>query len=244
MPSGILPWLRWLFQKFGLDVRRYTPDDFVDMRRQRLVAENRINLVLDVGANTGAYPSKLRSMGYGGKVISFEPLPEPFESLRSRAEQDKHWTAMQRAIGDRNGEIEINIAGNSVSSSVLPMLESHVAAAPESAVVGKARVGLQTLDSLYSGFETPEDRILLKLDVQGYEEQALAGAARVLSRTALLEIELSLVPLYEGQATCRRIIDILDDMGFAPVSVERGLTDPNLGHMLQIDAIFVRRSQR
>ena len=56
--------------------------------------------------------------------------------------------ALQTAIGEENGEIEIQIAGNSHSSSILDMLDTHVRAAPDSKYIGKEKDALRTLDSI------------------------------------------------------------------------------------------------
>ena len=68
--------------------------------------------------------------------------------LQSSAE-DHLWDVYPRcALGDHDGEVEINIAGNSESSSILPMLEAHLSAAPESAYEGKEIAPIKTLDAV------------------------------------------------------------------------------------------------
>ncbi len=62
-----------------------------------------------------------------------------------------------------------------------------------------------------SAFEPPA---LLKIDVQGYEEHVLAGATNVLAAVSLIECEVSIARLYEGQPSFRQMIDRLDDLGF------------------------------
>jgi len=95
-----------------------------------------VDLLLDVGANTGQFSSELRSVGFQDHLVSFEPLSKAHLGLEKAAGGDSHWTVHPRcAIGAHDGEIEINIAGNSASSSILPMMESHASAAPESAYV-------------------------------------------------------------------------------------------------------------
>src|SRR5690242_19513073 len=93
-----------------------------------------INLVLDVGANTGQFGQNLRALGYTGHIVSFEPLSGAHRVLVKTASRDKKWSVPQKvAIGGHSGTVEIHVSANSVSSSVLAMLDAHVAAAPESA---------------------------------------------------------------------------------------------------------------
>jgi hypothetical protein len=89
----------------------------------------------------------------------------------------------------------------------------------------------------------PDDRLWIKLDVQGYEQTVLDGAMQAIARTRVVESELSLIPLYEGQHLYREIIDQLEMLGFGLVSIERGFTDPTTGHVLQVDGIFVRHER-
>jgi hypothetical protein len=96
------------------------------------------------------------------------------------------------------------------------------------------------LDSLKSRLLRPGDVVWLKLDVQGYEMQVLAGAERTLRETRLIEMELSLVPLYEGQALICESIDRLREMGFQLIAVEDAFVDDNSRHTLQVNGIFER----
>jgi FkbM family methyltransferase len=134
---------------FGLDVRKLKN---IPSPAEPVVAGFRqfgIDLVLDVGANKGQFASEIRHCGYAGKIVSFEPLSQAHGELLQSSAGDPMWDAYPRcALGDHNGEVEINIAGNSESSSILPMLESHRNAAPESAYQGKGIVPIKTLDAV------------------------------------------------------------------------------------------------
>ena len=91
------------------------------------------------------------------------------------------WEAYpRRALGDHTGEVEINIAGNSESSSILPMLESHRSAAPESAYEGKEIVPIKTLDAVAGQYLKDAQAPFLKIDTQGFELQVLDGTRDIL----------------------------------------------------------------
>lgn len=121
------------------------------------------DLVLDVGANTGQYAARLRELGYGGKILSFEPLPDAHAQLLARAAADPLWEVHPRcALGAAAGTGALNVAGNSVSSSLLPMLDLHAAAAPRSIYIGQVETPVTTLDALlecgFSATALPQDR--------------------------------------------------------------------------------------
>ena len=83
---------------------------------------------------------------------------------------------------------------------------------------------------------------MLKIDVQGYEKNVLIGAAESLKKVALLQLEMSITRLYEGELLYLEMIDYLDKLGFRLVSVEGGLSDPITGELQQMDGIFVNKA--
>src|SRR6201999_3589650 len=117
----------------------------------------------------------------------FEPLSTAHATLRALARNDPSWTIADRVpVGDRGGEIEINLAQNSASSSVLPMLDAHLAAAPHSRYIGKEIVPLSRLDDLLES-TVGGRKIFLKLDVQGFEGYVLNGAEHILAKALALQ---------------------------------------------------------
>src|SRR5216683_1658365 len=144
-------------------------------------------------------------------------------------------------VGATTGEVEINIAANSYSSSILPMLDSHLAAAPHSAYLQKEKVPLRRLDDIVPA-TAPGRYIFLKLDVQGYESQVLAGATHLLNHTLAVQLEMSLLPLYEGEALMPQMHAALTAKGFDLWDLEPSFRDPATGRLLQLDGIFIRSS--
>jgi FkbM family methyltransferase len=228
-------------RRAGIDLRRYNPAFSESARLASMLAANGVDLVFDVGANTGQFALELRDAGYRGRLVSFEPLSSAHSVLQRASRHDPRWTVAPRgAVGAHDGEIDINIAGNSVSSSVLGMLEQHTAAAPSSAYVGSERVSMRRLDSLAGQFLSDSGASFLKIDTQGYESQVLDGAQDLLGRVKGLHLELSLVPLYEGQALYPDLVERLENSGFSLWAVWSGICDPRNGRMLQVDATFFR----
>jgi FkbM family methyltransferase len=204
-----------------------------------LLKEQRVNLVVDVGANLGQFAGWIREIGYRGRILSFEPLAQAHRGLGSIAKQDSLWTVAPRmALGDASGKIDIHVSGNSVSSSVLPMLPAHQQAAPDSAYVETEKVVVNRLDDVCP--LVLEDRLLLKVDVQGYERAVLDGAARVLKHCRAIVVEMSLVPLYAGQMLAMELWEYLMSLGFQAYYFNPGFLDPRSGRLLQMDGVFVR----
>jgi FkbM family methyltransferase len=209
-------------------------------RRIRLVKNFRIDHLLDVGANAGQYGSVMRALGYRGKLISFEPLSDAYRSLRTLADRDTNWETHNMALGDIEQEMTINVSKNLLSSSLLDMLPRHLETAPESEYCKSEPVKVRTLNQIYSSLVPDDATTLLKIDTQGYERQVLQGSDAVLDKITGVQIEMSLVPLYDHGALFHELMTLLGDNGFTMMSIEAGFQDPNTGQLLQMDGVFFR----
>jgi FkbM family methyltransferase len=200
-----------------------------------------VSVVLDVGANVGQYARSLRGAGYRMKIVSFEPLSEAHRMLSAAARHDPNWIVHPRcALGSAAGEVDINIAANSVSSSIMPMLPAHAAAAPQSKFIAQERVSVTTVDSLFARYCSPADKVCLKIDAQGFEKQVLDGAVESRRAIALIQLEVSLLHLYEGEELWDYFLSRMQAEGYALWAFIPGFWDLRTGQSLQLDAIFAR----
>src|SRR5271155_5120319 len=113
-------------RRAGLVVSRYHSEPAWKRQFVRQLESHQVDVILDVGANSGQYATGLRRAAFKGRIVSFEPLSGPFSLLERKASKDPLWVCRQCALGDFDGTISINVAGNAgASSSVLPMLKIH-----------------------------------------------------------------------------------------------------------------------
>jgi FkbM family methyltransferase len=233
---------RLIARRAGIEVSRTNVD--LDSKRQIVsqLESHRVNIVLDVGANSGQYTTGLRRAGYKGRVVSFEPLSEPFSILKSKVSTDPLWDCQRCALGDTDGTISVNIAGNAgESSSVLPMLKRHQDAYPPANYVGTEDSRIHRLDSVAPQILRPTDVTFLKIDVQGFEKQVLAGGkSTVRDHCVGMQLELSFLPLYEGGMLIPEALDLVYSLGFTLTGLVPCFTDPRDGRMLQADGVFFR----
>jgi len=199
-------------------------------------------LVLDVGANSGQFALELFNAGFTGRIISFEPLSSAHAALRKVARNNPKWEVAPRcALGATVGSAAINIAGNSFSSSLRPMLEPHLAAAPQSAYVGTEIVPVETLGSVIARrFPGGAPRFALKIDTQGFESEVLDGLGAHVERCAAILLEMPLDSLYGGAADLPTLFDRLVKHGFRCVGLSPGYKDPRTGDAIEVDGLFVR----
>lgn len=226
-------------RRLGLDVSRFPGTNPAADRRSKLLAGHAIDVVVDGGGASGAYGLDLRRHGYAGRILSVEPLGSSFEALRRVAARDPRWDAVNCALGEAPGRALLNVAANGDSSSFLPMLPTHMRAAPEACYSGTEEVEVVTMAALLEEHVPAGSSLFVKLDVQGFERQVLAASP--IERLTGLELELSLVPLYDDSMLFLEAISLLGDHGFELCSTDAIFTDPTTGRLLQMDGVFFRR---
>lgn len=218
----------------GFELRRHSAT-----RRQAVLAAHGVDLVLDVGAAGGGYGSQLRGFGYTGRIVSFEPLTAAFRALYAQIADDPLWTAHNIALGSEPGTATINVASNSDSSSLLPMLDAHRAAAPSVTYVAEETITVARLDDVCADLLDTAANTFLKLDTQGFEREVLQGGSKTVARCVGLQLELSFIPLYGGGMLADEAISWAYDQGFQLVGMEQGYASPT-GQILQMDGVFMR----
>src|SRR5215211_3879629 len=219
-----------LLERFG-----YRISKDASARRAAMMQALDVDTVLDAGANIGQYARRVRSAGYRGPIVSFEPLSGAFGELFAAASSDGEWDVHHVALSDHDGEAEINISHLDTWSSLLPRDDQAVA--PQLAYVATERVKTAQLDSLDA--LRGARRAWLKSDVQGFELRVLAGAHNTLRHVVAVECEIVLEPLYAGQPSARQTVDYLDDRGFRLAAVDSG-ERRDTGRAVWIDAVFTR----
>lgn len=233
--------LRGLARRLGYDLVPIRKAKALPRQLDLVLANGRITVVLDVGANRGQYASSLRAWGYRGRIVSFEPLRGAHADLQQRAAGDPQWTIAPRmALGRAEGQIEIQVSAESDMSSVLPQSAVLQQVSPTSRVVAREQVPQDRLDRAAAPFIRPDDRIFLKVDTQGYEAAVLDGAAGLLPHLAGVQLELPLVPCYEGEVDFKAMLDRMTSCGFEPHLFLPGYFERKLARQLQVDVVFMR----
>lgn len=232
--------LQNLFAAAGYDIYKRDVRFHPELCAARMAERQGIRIILDVGANVGQYASELRQWGYRGEIVSFEPLSKAHDTLSQAATGDPLWKVAPRcAVGASRSSSVINVSANSVSSSMLPMNATHERAAPNSKYEGREEVEVRTLDDLIGEVCDPAGPFFLKIDTQGYEKAVLEGALQTLARCAAVQMEMSLVRLYEGGFLFHEGIDRMRDLGFRVFAIYPGFSDRVTGENFQVDAVFV-----
>lgn len=198
-----------------------------------------VNIVFDIGANVGQYAMRIKTLGYEGRIVSFEPISSVFKSLQRNAKSSRDWDVLNVGLSDSNGKSTINIANNSAYSSLLErttLLDKNDFEG--SHYVDSQEIKLKTLDSIFYDFYKKDQKVLVKLDVQGYEKKVLKGAVNSFKDILAIQLELSFASHYKEEPLIMEMIDYLSSQGFTLIYLKP--LSPNLenGSLFQADGIF------
>jgi FkbM family methyltransferase len=192
--------------------------------------------VVDIGANRGQFALTARRCFPDALIVSFEPLAAPATQFARVFLDDRNTVLHQVAIGPHPGRAQIHVSRHDDSSSLLPISARQEEIFPGTALASVADVRVGRL----AEFVEPEEiasPALLKLDVQGFELQALQGCESLLHRFAHVYVECSFVELYTGQALADEVIAWLRERGFRLRGVHNAAYDIS-GCAIQADFLF------
>jgi len=239
---NIKEFARNFLRKSGYEINAYNFLRSHEVRRNKFLHDQKISLVLDVGANEGQYGSTIRNLGYNGNIISFEPVESVFQTLIQKSHLDSKWTTRKEALGNFDGYTAMNISDFSQVSSIL----SATGLADTTYWKGKnqEKVRVRQLDSLIDDLEIDAHRVWLKIDTQGFEENVLRGCQELMKKDNLLflEVELSVRQFYSGEKLFFEMLGYIRDFGFEIVSMQPVHVDAMKGYILQYDCILVRKN--
>jgi FkbM family methyltransferase len=200
-----------------------------------------VKTVIDVGANIGQFASEARKALPNAHIYSFEPMKECYSALlRSRA-SDSNFTAYNFALGESAGNSIIHKNSYAPSSSILNNSKILEEAFPFTKESTDETIVVKTLDSVLDGTKL-EKNILLKLDVQGYEEKVLRGGLNFLNHVSIVLAETSFYALYEKQPLFDDIYKFLKEKGFEYHGGLQNKRHPKTGEILFEDSIFIRKN--
>ncbi len=228
-----------LLGNFGLEVRRKQVREKTKL--ETLLAQYRVDMVFDIGANVGQYGPWFRWIGFDKTIVSFEPISHLFQQLSHNAKSDSKWLVEKLAVGEKEGVCMINVTGgHGGASSLLPMMEHVVKNAPDQAVIRQEEIAMTTVERMMKKYYPEGDRLFLKIDAQGYEKKVIEGIGSELQRVIGLKLEMSLAENYYGELLLLDMLPLLENMGFRLVEFENGWSNENTGEMYQVDGVFFR----
>ena len=192
-------------------------------------------LVVDGGANKGRTVARLLELLPGCSVLAYEPLPRLARKLAKRFREDGRVRVREAALGSAPARLTLNVLESATCSSLLDpeaIREKH----PDKPMDVAQRVEVQVvrLDA-----DLGDEPRLLKLDLQGYELEALRGAEGLLGEIRGVLCEVSFTDMYRGQPLAGEVIAWMEARGFRLRGLYRPWFD-EAGRLTAVDALFER----
>jgi FkbM family methyltransferase len=201
--------------------------------------EGNVRTVLDIGANTGQFSRTIHALVPDATIYAFEPQEDCFMAIRRRFAGRPNLHAIQTAVGDEDGTVIFHRNQFSQSSSVLNLTDAHRDAFPWAQETMDIEVPIYRLDTLQESLDL-KPSLLIKIDVQGYEDRVLHGGEQVIRQADLVLIETGFEQLYEGEADFDTVYEIMSSYGFRYAGNLDQVRSPSTGRPLYADALFVR----
>lgn len=203
-----------------------------------ILAGLQLRTVVDIGANRGQFALCIRRLYPQAQIYSFEPLSKPARSWVRNFGSDPRARLFNKAIAAQTGAATMTVSRWDVSSSLLPFAQAQHDNFPLTEEASREVVATTDLETCLDE-QAIQDRALLKLDVQGFELDALKGCGALLDKFQFVYVEASFIELYVGQALATEVIAFLLARGFKLMCVA------NLSHgksirPIQADFLFSR----
>ncbi len=213
---------------------------------RRLLYQYDIDLVVDVGANTGQFAKMLRKrVGYKGEIHSFEPIPDVYRVLEQESRNDSLWHTHPIALGNTETQLEINVTESTDYSSFLkPNENSRRLRNNDTKIKHTVPVPVNRLDALLTKLldqtATIKKSIYLKLDTQGYDLKVMSGATGILDSVQAIQTEISFIPIYADMPDFVESMQYYRNIGFAPSGFHPISKEPESLRLIEADCILVR----
>jgi FkbM family methyltransferase len=218
----------------------------LEQHLRELFRRHAVDTVLDVGANEGQYVDFLRTyVGYEGRIISFEPVPELARALAAKAANDSRWSVYPIALGREDTTLPLTVMANSDLSSFLRPDGTSIGMESVNKALTAQRVepvSVRRLDGVLAELQRSHTigNAYLKIDTQGYDLHVLQGAGEAISRFVALQTEVSFLPLYHDAPDLATSLNAFKAAGFDVTGFFPNVNDHHL-RVIEMDCVMIRR---
>jgi len=226
----MIQFIQNLFRKLNIDIKLIRPEN------NTWLLKRDIKVIIDVGANIGQFAQRFHKIIPEAKIYSFEPIKHCFEELKVNT-AGINIEVFNFALGDTEEQVDINISKHSPSSSLLEMADLHKEVFAGTDFQQKETIIVKKLDDIMPQLGELEN-ILLKIDVQGFEDRVIRGGQETLKKVNTVIIETSFQELYHGQLLFDGIYRQLTDLGFVFGGNLSQAFNPKDGDILYAESIF------
>ena len=192
--------------------RKNLKNEFDDMKYLYYLRNKEPEVIFDCGANIGFVTHKFIEKFSKAHIYAFEPNPSVFDKLNHHYSGNDYVHCFNMGIGDKSGEMVFYINKNSGTSSFLRPTEYHTSNIASKKITPK-NVEITTIDEIMSK-ENLKHIDILKLDIEGFELNALKGIKNIEEKVSIVYLEVNLIPTYEDQPLIEDLIKYLRNANF------------------------------
>ena len=225
---------------FGIEIKLLSTINRKNNLFHKWIIDTGVNQILDIGANEGQFAKKIRNYFQNTKIDSFEPIIDCYKILVDKFKNDINFKGHNFALGNSNEKQIMNINASFVSSSILQMTDIHHQNYPNTDKSVEKEISVRRLDDL-ENIVTASSKILMKIDVQGFELNVLKGAVNTLKLVEVIIIEVMYETLYDGQSTFDDLNDFLKAHNFVFSGIYDQELSPLNGKPIFADLIYVAK---
>lgn len=238
--------LKQLARRFGYDLIKLKNQPTLEIHLQNVFKKYNIDCVLDVGAHVGQYGKLLRSIGYKGWILSFEPVSKNHVKLVAATRNDKRWKAFHSAIGDRTGTAKINLMeGTHFSSLNIPNEFGTRRFGEYIMPVEQEEICVDTIDNLSGQISTitKAQNWFLKMDTQGHDLSVFKGAKKSLDKIIAMQSELSCTQIYKEIPTAGASLSEYEKSGYVLSGVFSVSRDHDRLTFVEADCVMIKEAK-
>lgn len=210
---------------------------------RRVLAECRINCVVDVGANVGQFAGRLRECGYTGRIASVEPFEQSFRQLQQAMVDDPAWAGFNYAAGAVHGQADLHVMPSSVLNSLCEPDPTVISLLGEDGRSSRVQaIQVRRLDDVWGELmgDVEDPCVFLKIDTQGFDHAVLEGAEGVLDRVSLLQVEVAVQHLYGNTPDWKQLLDRLGQCGWQIIGLFPAAMTEAEGAVIEFDCLLHR----
>lgn len=237
--------IRRALSKLGYEVRRVntvTPGSSPDIWTWLRTCGG-IKTILDIGANNGEFAEYLSSYFDASQTIAIEPLPSCVQQIWERKGAIRDLIVHECALSDQEGHATLYENEYAPASSLLAVSDISTTEFPQTARTRQeVNVAVRRLDDLIDPAALAAE-VLIKIDVQGLEDKVIRGGEAVFRRAKFVLIEMSFVPMYDGQPLFEEVHELLVNLGFRFGGIKNQIESPKTGQPLFMHCLYVNAKE-
>lgn len=218
--------------------RKVFRNEYEDLRFLFDVAELEPACIIDGGANIGFVTNEFLSYFKTSRIYSIEPNPIVYSKLKESYQGSKNVTILNVGISRQPGKMMFNINENTGTSSFLEPNAYH------GTHLAKKKGSVREIDTISLDAFVENEGIevldILKLDIEGFELEALKGAERLLKeqRVRAILLEVNLIESYVGQPLFHQIATHLIERNYHAFNTY-GLHESTLRQAIITNFVFL-----